>query len=377
MSTTQMLTGDANTVKLWSVKSWIQSMRQSHLGDLFDNGAIYYPEEESVNRKKGDLITYDFINRMTGVPRGEGQAVVGNEKALDIGNFTILINESADAVKFKNTGIEPQRTNIKFEEVVNQLIPKRCAELVETSFFQQLAGVNPTSFVADGTTYASTADKLHVQGHNTPVAPTTNRVLRAGGVSADESLTSSNTFKLNLIDYALELNDSSTQPIQPLDDGHFRLYISQYDYVNLKNDAGSTIQWSQINLAKLMGGDESNIESRFNAKYGKMVTAGVYQNVVICVSPRVAFGANSSTSAVITTTRRNVLVGKNAATFASPYGGRMQDENVPLRIINELQDYGRYKGVGFELLYGLKKNVPSNGEDIGSMVIGTYAAAHT
>ena len=45
MATTQMLTGDSNTVKRYEMETWMQSMQDSYLGDLFDNGAIYYVDK--------------------------------------------------------------------------------------------------------------------------------------------------------------------------------------------------------------------------------------------------------------------------------------------------------------------------------------------
>jgi len=378
MAQTTMLTGDSNTVKRWCMETWFQTMQSTLLGDLMDNGAVHFCEEFMGRDTKGDQVTYDMVGRITGTPIGEGQTLVGNEKALDIGHFQMVVNETRDAVLVPVSGIEPQRTNINFENAIKKLIPQRCAELVETSMFQQLAGVTPTSVTADGTTYSTTAQMLHVQGHNTPTSPTTNRILRAAGAATDQALTSSDTFTLSLIDYALETNDVSLQPIKPLADGRFRLFISPYDYVNLKQDATSAIQWGNINLAKIQAGDTSNIEDRFGQN--KTVIAGEYQNVLIIVSSRVAFGENSSSSAPISTVRRNVLVGDKALSFASPYGGRAKDTGAPIKIINQLQDYGKYKGVGFEMVYGIKKTVPTGtlqAEDWGTFVIGTYAAAHT
>jgi hypothetical protein len=104
---------------------------------------------------------------------------------------------------------------------------------------------------------------------------------------------------------------------------------------------------------------------------------GTYANVNIYEAGRVAYGVRSDTSAVITSVRRAVLVGKNAVTFGSPFGGRLTDENVPLRMSDQLKDYGYYKGIEGRLIYGLKKTVPSNGSDVGVYVLSTYAASHS
>jgi hypothetical protein len=238
----------------------------------------------------------------------------------------------------------------------------------------QLAGAAPTSLTIGGTTYSNATDLLHVQGHNTPVAPTSNRIVRAGGVSADESLTSSMTFTTDLIDYALEASELTLQPIEMLDDMTYDLYISPEQVVDLMHDQTGHIQWYLNNLALLKGGQENHIEDRF---MNKLVSCGKYRNVNIFSSPRVAFGANSSTSAVITTVRRAVLVGRDALSLQSPWGSTWEDEDVPVKFFAQLKDYEYYKGMEARLIYGAKKMSPSNKDDIGVTVIASYAATHS
>ena len=108
-----------------------------------------------------------------------------------------------------------------------------------------------------------------------------------------------------------------------------------------------------------------------------MPCLGQYGRVNIYSAPRVAYGLNSSTSAVITTVQRAVLVGKDALSFGSPFGGRPTDSDVPLKYFSQLKDYEYYKGLEGRMIYGLKKTVASNSEDIGVIVISTYGAAHT
>lgn len=373
MSYTTMLTNNPLTVKLWEMKTWTQAIRMSYFGKMVSDGSVYMPDEFKGRDVKGDTVTFAYAGKMTGVPRGEGGTLDGNEQALDLQSHSMVVNESRDAILIPNSGIEPMRTKINMEKVVNELLPKRAIELMDASAFNQLAGVNPTSFSVDGTLYASAADKLHVQGHNSIVAPTTNRIIRAANAATDQALTAADTFTLQLLDYALEKNDLSDQPIAPCADGFFHLYLAPPSAVDLKHDAGSAITWYNNQLANIQGGKEDQLTNRV---MNQKIFLGTYGNVKIWQAPRVAFGANSGTSAVITTVRRNVLLGKDALSFASPYGGRPTDTDVPLKIINQLKDYDKYKGIGFEMLYGLKKMSPSNKDDVGSMVISTYSAAH-
>ena len=371
MAVTQVLTSDPLTLKLWETTAWIQTMQKSHMGHLFNRGAIYVPEKLMSANSRGDSLTFPYIGKMKGVPVGEGGTLVNNEKALDMRAHSMIINESRDAIKFPATGIEQQRLGFDMDKVIEELLPSRAVELVDTSIFQQLAGVNPNTITMDGTTYSTTAEKLHVQGHNIPVAPSVNRIMRPNGVTADQNLSSTDRMSLPLIDYAMEQNDAADQPIEPFDDGTFDLYLSPAQLTQLKLDTTSAITWRSIAGNMAAGGDKKAYSNRF---MNGMVSVGTYANVNLYSNRRVAYGINSTNSAPISTVRRAVLVGKNALSYASPYGGRPTDTDVPMKIINQLEDYGKYKGIGFEMVYGLKKMAPTNYEDIGSLVISTYAA---
>lgn len=375
MSSTQMPSNNALAVKLWAKKGWLNMGQRTCFGHMFDRGAVHFAEEFMGQRARGDEITYDYTGKLTGIPIGEGGTLDGNEEALDLGSYTMAMNTTRVGVLNPNEDtIEQQRTNVAFEQKARTVVPNRQAELLDTAVFYQLAGANPTSFTLNGTTWSGT-DKLFVQGHNTPTAPTADRIIRANSASDDQSLTSSDTMSLDMVDYALERIDTSDQPIERFDDGTYDLWISPEQLVDLQHDAGGKIQWFNIQLAKITGGDANELVDGMS-KGGKIV-AGRYRDVNIYSAPRVAYGVNSGSSSVITTVRRAVLTGKDALTFSSPFGGRMTDDNVPLKFFTQLKDYDYYKGIEGRLIYGVKKTTPSNGEDIGSMVLSTYAASHS
>lgn len=374
MSVTTMTTSNALTRKLWATEDWVNLGQRTAFGHMFSRGAVFYIEDFLGAKARGDSITYDYTNKLTGIPVGEGGTLDGNEEALNLGYFTMAMNVTRIGVLNPNDDtIEQQRTLVSFPERTRKVIPARHAELLDTSVFYQLAGANPTSFTLNGTTWSGT-NKLFVQGHNTPVAPSTNRIIRAGAQATDQALTSANTMTLDLIDYALEKIDNSDQPIERFDDGTYDLYVSPEQLVDLKQDTTGKIQWFNIELAKITGGKKNDLE---NGMMGNMPALGQYAAVNIYSAPRVAYGQRSDTSAVITTVRRAVLVGKDALSFASPFGGRPSDKDVPLKYFSQLKDYEYFKGLEGRMIYGAKKTVPSNGEDIGVMVISTYAATHS
>lgn len=374
MSSTTMTSSNSLTRKLWATEDWVNMGQMTMFGHLFERGAIFYVEDFLGAKARGDQITYDYTNKLTGIPVGEGGTLDGNEEALNLGYFQMAMNVTRIGVLNPNSDtIEQQRTLVDFPERTRKVIPSRHAELLDTSVFYQLAGANPTSFTLNGTTWAGT-NKLFVQGHNTPVAPSSDRIIRAGAAATDQALTSSNTMTLDLIDYALEKVANSDQPIERFDDGTYDLYVSPEQLVDLKQDTTGRIQWFNIALAQITGGNKDAVNiSPFTRKQPQAQYAGVN----IYEAARVAYGQRSDTSAVITTVRRAVLTGKDAGSFASPFGGRPSDKDVPLKYFSQLKDYEYYKGLEGRMIYGFKKTVASNSQDIGVMVISTYAAPHS
>jgi hypothetical protein len=374
MASTSMTSSNALTLKLWATEDWTNPGQRVAFGHMFKRGSVYYAEEFLGQKARGDQITYDYTNKLTGIPVGEGGTLDGNEEALNLGYFTMAINVTRIGVLNPNDDtIEQQRTLVDFPERTRKVIPQRHMELLDTSVFQQLAGAYPTSFTLNGTTWSGN-NRLFVTGHNVPVAPSSDRILRAGNVANDQSLTASNTYTLDLIDYALEQIDLSDQPIKMLADDTYDLYVSPEQFTDLKQDTTGKIQWFNQALAYATSGKYDQLEGML---YDTMPCLGQYGRVNIYSAPRVAYGVDSGTSAVITTVRRSVLCGKDALTFASPFGGRPTDKSVPLKYFSQLKDYEYFKGLEGRMICGLKKTVASNSEDIGVFVISTYAAPHS
>lgn len=372
MSSTTMTSANALTVKLWATEDWVNMGQATAFGHLFESGGIFYARDFEGQRARGDQITYDYTNKLTGIPQGEGGTLDGNEEALDLGSFSMAINVTRIGVLNPNDDtIEQQRTLVDFPVRTRQVIPNRHKELIDTSVFYQLAGAYPTSFTLNGTTWSGT-NRQFVTGHNVPPAPSSDRIIRANNAATDQALTSSDKMSLDLIDYAIEKNALSDQPIEMFDGDFFDLYISPEQMTDLKQDTTGKIQWYNAQLAMITGGKTNQFE---RTMYQGLPYAGTYNNVRIYQAARVAYGVDSGTSAVITTVRRAVLVGKDALTYASPFGSPTKASS--LKYFSQLKDYDYFKGLEGRMIYGLKKTVASNSQDIGVMVLSTYAAPHS
>ena len=99
---------------------------------------------------------------------------------------------------------------------------------------------------------------------------------------------------------------------------------------------------------------------------------GEYNNLIIKVAFDVTNGVNSSTGAAITTVKRAVLLGGQACVIG--YG--MKHAGGKYLWNEELFDHKRRLEVSSLKIYGIKK-ARFNSVDYGTVVMSTYAAAHT
>ena len=380
MAVTAMPTDSALAVKLWEVEGFVDIMKRTAFGHMFNRGTIMRAARLD-NSQVGDEVTLNFTGILTQEGQTEGGTLTGNEEALDLQAFTMRQNVLRAAVLSPNDDtIEQVRTVVPFESRSRLQLPRWHASRLDASVFNQLAGVNTTTISVDTTVYSGNKRQI-VQGLNTINAPTTNRIIRAGDHANDESITSSDTFTLDLIDAAIEQLGRTYPHVEALDDMSFDLYISYEQMTDLKRDSSGKIQWYQNYLSQMEGGVTGDENPIFSANQYRMQPVAKYANVYIYSSFRVATGQNSSTAAAITNVRRAVLCGRDAVGFASKFSGALEDlgameGNVPLKIYTQLKDYDYQKGVEARMIYGLKK-LQFDSEDYGSTVIATYAAPHT
>ena len=376
MADTYLSTTDALAVKLWEAKTYAEVLQDSAFGVLFGSGAVTMPSEFKSQGFTGDEVTIAYVNQLTGGPVLEGQTARGNEESIDRGNFSMKIGENLKPIKVPGKyTMEQQRTKVLFENFGRDALKNYFVQLFDFSVFNQLAGYTGTSFTGGGYTYAGNELPV-VLGHNSAVAPDSSRQLWAGTATNDQGLGSSDKFELKLIDRALERLHRDRYPIAELKSGGYQLWISPEQRYDLMHST-DTRTWYDIQRARKEAGEDWMVEDLKNR--GGAWHVGRYQGVDIFCHGRVSYGVNASTSAPISTVRRAVLVGKDALFYGTPWGGGNPSgtaDNLPVKYAEERLDYGRQLGICGQMIYGLKKPKPSNGVDLGTMVISTYAAAH-
>lgn len=371
MASTDFAVNDTLAVKLWSKTLSVQALQATDIGPLIGtdaNSIIHHKTETS--KGSGDQVTFGLRIQLQGLGFTENQLAEGNGESLAIYSTAILINELGHVVgvKSENT-IDQQRVPFKLREEARDGLRDWYAKRWSVSFFNQVCG---NTVVTD----------TRLTGLQAALAPTTvgNRILRQTSFTDDASLTSNDTFTLDLIDKAkeqavappLDANGNNTIPkIRPVKiDGEdmYVVYLHPYQVTSLRTNTGSG-QWLDITKFAFMGSGSSRKNPIFSG------ALGYYNNCVLREAYDVTAGV-SNAGAALPNTRRAVLLGAQACAIA--FG----EKNSPakLRWNEELFDHKRRLEVSAWSMWGLKKiqfGTPAGTVDFGSVVISTWAQAHT
>lgn len=366
MGSTDFGVNDALAVKLWSRTLSVQSLDATDIKPLIgnDKNSIIQLKTE-LGKGPGDKVTYGLRIQLVGAGFTENDVAEGNGEGLTIYSDSIVVNELGHVVgvKSENT-IDQERVPFTLRDEARDGLKDWWSQRFSTSFFNQVCGYNPQT-------------DTKFTGLQAATAPTStgNRIIRQNSYTDDASLTSNDTFTLDLVDKAkeqavsppLDGNGNKTTPrIRPvMIDGaeKYVLYLHDYQVTSMRTNTGSG-QWFDIQKAAMQGGQITK-----NPIYTGAL--GEYNDVIFRRSSDIPNGvANAGT--VVSNTKRAVLLGAQAAMI----GFGQKNSPGKLRWNEELFDHKRRLEVSAWSIWGLKKTV-FNSIDFGTVVISTYAAAHT
>lgn len=365
MAKTQFGVNHPLAVSIWSKELATEAIRRTFIGKFIgkDEDSLI---QEKVDLKKGagDNITCGLVQQLTG-PGKQGDATLeGEEEAMQFLDDKITVNQLRHAVGVDGKMTE-QRVPYDLRKKGKNLLADWYAVRKDVSLANQICG----NTAQTDTRYT---------GNNAVSAPSTNRLIIAGGQSDDQSLTSSDTMTLELVDIARVRAENfsmeaDTGPVMRpfMIDGepHYVMFLHDFQVHSLRRSS----EWREIQRAAMSGGD---------IKKNPIFTGalGVHNGVVLHKWSRITNGVNSSTGAAVANTKRAVLCGAQAATIA--FGG----DSGPSRYSwnEELFDYGNRFGCAAGSIFGIKKTkyIPAddsstNAEDFASLVVSTYAAQPT
>lgn len=372
MATTTQTSGNNSTVKAYEKATLLDQMKSSIFTKLISLGATYDAKEIN-GRNVGDRTTINYFKKLKGLGVVEGGTLINNTEALSNDTYQLSIGLLRHGTQSPSEDtIEQQRTHSNFQKIGRELLGPWGASRLDTSFMYQAAGAYPTSISIEGATYTGTI-RSAVTGFNTITAPTTNRIVRAGGAATDQALTSSDTMTLDLLDDVSVAIKNSTPTMKPLNNGRYAVVLDPQQILDMKRDSSGSIQWLRDIIRPVTEGTGQTSLVATAKGYGNAPTlVAQYDIFDIYESTRVAVGVNSSSSAAISTVKRGVVFGADALAYGSKFG-MMSDGEGPVRFYSEMNDFGYHEAIEARMINGVGKVVLES-EDYGTYVISTYAA---
>ena len=352
MATTSYGVNNALAVKAWSKKLFVDALKKTYFKKFIGSSASSLIQEKTeVSKGPGDRITIGLRMQLSGDGvQGDG-TLEGNEESLTTYSDNVYIDQLRHAVRSSGKMSE-QRVPFVVRDEAKAGLEDWWAGRLDYWFFNQLAG---NTAVSD-TRYT---------GNQAAVAPSTNRKVFVTG-SDDQSQTSTYVMNLNMIDKCVERAGTYNPTIRPIKvngEDKYVMFLHPYQVYDLRTSTTNG-QWLDIQKAAMMGGKIAD-----NGIYTGAL--GEYNNVILHQAYRVPTGVNSSTGAAISTVRRAIFCGAQAACMA--YG--QKDQGGEMSWVEELFDYQNQLGVSAGMIAGLKKT-QFNSEDFGTITVSTYAAAH-
>jgi len=364
MAVTTYGTGNALAVKLWSKRLSVEALKACwiyrFIGDSVDD---MIQVKDETQKSAGDQITYGLRMQLNGNGTLGDGVLEGNEEALVTYSDAIVINQLRQAVRTAGR-MSQQRVPFVVRDEALSGLRDWWSDRIDWSGFNQLCGnVGPSGSFASP---ALTAPDVRWTGLQACIAPDANHYTNAAGTSDDTGCTSTYVFSLTMIDKAIERAQTLTPAIRPISVNGKKFYVAwlhPYQVTDLRTST-STGQWLDIQKAAMTGGlvDDNPI---FDG------SLGVYNGVILHSDARVTQGYNPSGFTAITTVRRAVFCGAQAAMMAF---GRDNSEN-KFTWVEELFDYENQLGVSAGLIFGLKKTT-FNSADFATIVMSSYATQH-
>lgn len=338
-------------VKLWRKKLLVESLKAAWFGKFVGKTAdslIQFTTE--TQKDKGDRITFGLRMQLSGAGvQGDG-TLEGNEEALAVYTDNVAIDQLRHAVRSSGKMSET-RVPIEVRDEAMAGLRDWWADRLDTALFNQLCGYTPQT----DTRYT---------GNQAVSAPDAAHQFWPNAIANDQSLTTSDTMSLAVIDKAVNKAKTLSPMIRPLKIGgedKWAMFLHPNQVYSLRT-ATSAGQWLDIQKAAATGGQVSK-NPIFTGALGE------YNGVVLHEAVRVQPGVNSSTGATVANTRRAVFCGAQAALFAVGKGGEADS----MSWVEEEFDYENQLGVSAGMIFGLKKSV-FNSADFATLTVSTYAA---
>lgn len=345
---------DPLAVKLWSKKLAVEALKETYFGRFLgeDSSSLIQIKTES-SKGAGDKVTVGLRMQLNGAGVSGDGTLEGNEEALVTYSDAIVLDQLRHAVRSSGR-VSQQRVPFDLRQESLDGMKDWWADRLDSAFFNQICGNTAQS-------------DTRLTGNQAANGPDSSHQLWAGSAANDQSLGTSDTFKLTLIDKCVERAKTLSPAIRPLKEGgreYYVMFLHPYQVTDLRTDAATAGSWFDIQKAAMQGGQVIDNPIFTGA-------LGVYHGVILHEAVRITLGVHSSNGTTVANTRRAVFCGAQASMIA--FG----QDNGPNKFtwVEELFDYENQLGVSAGTIFGLKK-ARFNSADFATIVASTYAAAH-
>ncbi len=359
MAVLDFATGSDHSNKVWSQKLNREVLPKTLFGKFLGKGPGAIAQEfEELTKGPGDTIYPNLEMLISGDGVSGNETLEGNETKPTFYRDSFVINQLRQAVRYYGR-MDQQRVVFKFRESASAQLSDWWADRLDFVCLNHACG----NTVQTNTKYT---------GFNATIKPDSNHHIWPSTYSDDSSITSSDTFTLDLVDKAITkaktLHDVNGEPIiRPVKiagGDYYPFVLHPYQWRDLRTDT-STGQWLDIQKAAMQGGEIASNPIFTGA-------GGVYNGAVFFENTRIPLGCDDSTpTTAVASTRRAVMLGAQSLGVAfGREGGRPERY-----LLNEESfDFGNENGIAASLIFGVKK-LRFNSADFGTMVVSSYAAA--
>jgi N4-gp56 family major capsid protein len=321
-----VLTGDAQTQKLWAKEVIIEAQKEIFWGKFMGKGPNNVIEvREDFTKSKGDNITYPLWMKPTGAGVTGDAALEGSEESPTKFQDVVTVDQKRHAIRLDGAMTE-QRPAYDLRSVAKELLKIWLAEKIDSDIFTAFA-LSPT------------------------------RVLRPGVATTKATLTAADLFVLGLGSKARVLAAKTSPRLLPVSMGgrymHLVVLHPDQEYDLKVNDA----TWGQAQRDARERGDSNPV---FTGALGYVDSVMYHSHVNIGTFADGGAGAN--------------LTGANAL-FLARQAMVFAWAKKPFWVEKEF-DYANQTGFATGAIWGQKKSV-FNAEDFGVVVLQTIRTAIT
>lgn len=311
-------------LKAWAKSTWDFGKKEAYFSRFMGNSRDSVIQvQEDLSRGKGTSIEVSLLMPLNGAGIIEDNTLEGNEEKMTYRSCTVNLSRVRNAVRLQGR-FEEQKTQEKMRQDMRKVLANWLGRYIDLSIFAVLTGTEPPFKTSAAIQLPYTID-----------APTSDRILYAGGKSAENAITASDVFSADLIGKARRMaQEDELTAVQPIRiDGRetYVMVIDPYQARDLRSDP----KWLEAQEYANVRGEKNPIFS------GAM---GVYEGVVIHEHLRVPRTDTGNGGAKV---GHALFLGAQACIFAEGEAPRWEEDTF---------DYGNEYGVSIDRMFGLKKS---------------------